>query len=134
VLCIPILWGPALQCTYFREWQVYVGIIFRLGCIRVQGQLRVTHQQIHWPPYTFLLFQRRQLITHSPILIIFYFFMFWRRILLTLHIAVDFEIVSIFRAYPVQWPLFSYLAGMSLYISLKIKKRHYEHHMIEAHK
>ncbi len=28
----------------------------------------------------------------------------------------------------------SYLAGMSLYISLKIKKRHYEHHMIEAHK
>ncbi len=29
---------------------------------------------------------------------------------------------------------FSYLAGMSPYISLKIKKRHYEHHMIEAHK
>ncbi len=28
----------------------------------------------------------------------------------------------------------SYLAGMSPYISLKIKKRHYEHHMIEAHK
>ncbi len=25
-------------------------------------------------------------------------------------------------------------AGMSPYISLKIKKRHYEHHMIEAHK
>jgi hypothetical protein len=31
-------------------------------------------------------------------------------------------------------PDFSYLAGMSPYISLKIKKRHYEHHMIEAHK
>ena len=31
-------------------------------------------------------------------------------------------------------PKFSYLAGMSPYISLKIKKRHYEHHMIEAHK
>ncbi len=30
--------------------------------------------------------------------------------------------------------IFSYLAGMSPYISLKIKKRHYEHHMIEAHK
>jgi hypothetical protein len=30
--------------------------------------------------------------------------------------------------------LFSYLAGMSPYISLKIKKRHFEHHMIEAHK
>ncbi len=29
---------------------------------------------------------------------------------------------------------FSYLAGMSPYISLKIKKRHYEHHIIEAHK
>jgi hypothetical protein len=29
---------------------------------------------------------------------------------------------------------FSYLEGMSPYISLKIKKRHYEHHMIEAHK
>jgi hypothetical protein len=29
---------------------------------------------------------------------------------------------------------YSYLAGMSPYISLKIKKRHYEHHMIEAHK
>ncbi len=29
---------------------------------------------------------------------------------------------------------FSHLAGMSPYISLKIKKRHYEHHMIEAHK
>ena len=29
---------------------------------------------------------------------------------------------------------FSYLAGMSPYISLKIKKRHYKHHMIEAHK
>ncbi len=29
---------------------------------------------------------------------------------------------------------FSYLAGMSPYISLKIKERHYEHHMIEAHK
>ncbi len=29
---------------------------------------------------------------------------------------------------------FSYLAGLSPYISLKIKKRHYEHHMIEAHK
>ncbi len=29
---------------------------------------------------------------------------------------------------------FSYLAAMSPYISLKIKKRHYEHHMIEAHK
>jgi hypothetical protein len=28
----------------------------------------------------------------------------------------------------------SYLAGMSPYISLKIKKRHYEHHMIETHK
>jgi hypothetical protein len=28
----------------------------------------------------------------------------------------------------------SYLEGMSPYISLKIKKRHYEHHMIEAHK
>ncbi len=28
----------------------------------------------------------------------------------------------------------SFLAGMSPYISLKIKKRHYEHHMIEAHK
>jgi hypothetical protein len=28
----------------------------------------------------------------------------------------------------------TYLAGMSPYISLKIKKRHYEHHMIEAHK
>jgi hypothetical protein len=28
----------------------------------------------------------------------------------------------------------SYLAGMSPYISLKIKKRHYKHHMIEAHK
>ncbi len=28
----------------------------------------------------------------------------------------------------------SNLAGMSPYISLKIKKRHYEHHMIEAHK
>jgi hypothetical protein len=28
----------------------------------------------------------------------------------------------------------SYLAGMCPYISLKIKKRHYEHHMIEAHK
>jgi len=32
------------------------------------------------------------------------------------------------------WPNPSYLAGMSPYISLKIKKRHYEHHMIEAHK
>jgi hypothetical protein len=31
-------------------------------------------------------------------------------------------------------PEVSYLAGMSPYISLKIKKRHYEHHMIEAHK
>ncbi len=30
--------------------------------------------------------------------------------------------------------LFFYLAGMSPYISLKIKKRHYEHHIIEAHK
>ncbi len=30
--------------------------------------------------------------------------------------------------------ILSYLAGMSPYISLKIKKRHYEHHMIEAHK
>jgi hypothetical protein len=30
--------------------------------------------------------------------------------------------------------IISYLAGMSPYISLKIKKRHYEHHMIEAHK
>jgi hypothetical protein len=30
--------------------------------------------------------------------------------------------------------MISYLAGMSPYISLKIKKRHYEHHMIEAHK
>jgi len=29
---------------------------------------------------------------------------------------------------------FSYLAGISPYISLKIKKSHYEHHMIEAHK
>jgi hypothetical protein len=28
---------------------------------------------------------------------------------------------------------FSYLAGMSPYISLKIKKRHYEYHMIETH-
>ncbi len=27
----------------------------------------------------------------------------------------------------------SYLAGMSPYISLKIKKRHYEYHMIETH-
>ncbi len=26
-----------------------------------------------------------------------------------------------------------YLAGMSPYISLKIKKRHYEYHMIETH-
>ncbi len=32
------------------------------------------------------------------------------------------------------FPCFSYLAGMSPYISLKIKKRHYEHHVIEAHK
>ncbi len=30
--------------------------------------------------------------------------------------------------------IFSYLSGMSPYISSKIKKRHYEHHMIEAHK
>jgi hypothetical protein len=30
-------------------------------------------------------------------------------------------------------PMFSYLAGMSPYISLKIKKRHYEYHMIETH-
>ncbi len=29
---------------------------------------------------------------------------------------------------------FSYLGGMSPYISLKIKKRYYEHHIIEAHK
>jgi hypothetical protein len=29
--------------------------------------------------------------------------------------------------------VFSYLAGMSPYISLKIKKRHYEYHMIEIH-
>jgi hypothetical protein len=27
----------------------------------------------------------------------------------------------------------SYLAGMSPYISLKIKKRHYEYHMIDTH-
>jgi hypothetical protein len=33
-----------------------------------------------------------------------------------------------------QLEFFSYLAGMSPYISLKIKKRRYEHHMIEAHK
>ncbi len=32
------------------------------------------------------------------------------------------------------WNRISYLAGMSPYISLKIKKRHYEHHMIEAHR
>ncbi len=35
------------------------------------------------------------------------------------------------RMVPILWS--SYLAGMSPYISLKIKKRHYEHHMIEAH-
>ncbi len=29
--------------------------------------------------------------------------------------------------------IISYLAGMSPYISLKIKKRHYEYHMIETH-
>jgi hypothetical protein len=29
--------------------------------------------------------------------------------------------------------IFSHLAGMSPYISLKIKKRHYEYHMIETH-
>jgi hypothetical protein len=28
--------------------------------------------------------------------------------------------------------MFSYLAGMSPYISLKIKKRHYKHHMIRG--
>jgi len=36
--------------------------------------------------------------------------------------------------YLVHLAFFSNLAGMSPYISLKIKKRHYEHHMIEAHK
>jgi hypothetical protein len=40
------------------------------------------------------------------------------------------------RIRPQRWFVSSYLAGRSPYISLKIKKRHYEHehHMIEAHK
>ncbi len=60
---------------------------------------------------------------------------FKRADLWTLEISVsnDRKSLDVILSY-VHGVLLSYLAGMSPYISLKIKKRHYKHHMIEAHK
>ena len=50
-------------------------------------------------------------------------------------VDLEMSLIGVATALEVSAPgKLSYLAGMSPYISLKIKKRHYEHHMIEAHK
>jgi hypothetical protein len=45
-----------------------------------------------------------------------------------------FLVLSYFLLIVSMYTVISNLAGMSPYISLKIKKRHYEHHMTETHR